>query len=120
SRSGRRRAWPPRGRRTAASRRSHGPGAGSGAAGPASRSPRTRPRRRLLRGPVRRAWAWPLPWWSFVHSSAGELLTRGEVRSQLVVEHRERRADRHVHVEVLVGAETAPEQHHGLLLGQLA
>ena len=39
---------------------------------------------------------------------------------QLVLVHRQRRADGHVHVEVLVGAEPAAEEHHRLLAGQVA
>ena len=54
---------------------------------------------------------------------AAKCLARGEVRGDPVVEHRQRRADRHVHVEVLVGAQAAAEQHvrvRRLLAGQLA
>src|SRR5206468_1132081 len=49
--------------------------------------------------------------------------TIGEEGSDAVVEHAQRRADRHVHVQVLVGAESAAEQYllvDGLLAGQLA
>ena len=57
------------------------------------------------------------------HSSTPPLLqvrAVGEVRPELVLVHRQRRADGHVHVEVLVGAEAATEQHHRLLAGQVA
>src|SRR5215217_8024069 len=50
----------------------------------------------------------------------GEGLAVGEVWRELVVVHAERRADRHVHVEVLVGPETATEQDVGLALRELA
>src|SRR5215217_6741057 len=50
----------------------------------------------------------------------GECLAVGEVRRELVVVHAERRADRHVHVEVLVGPEATAEQHVGLTLRELA
>src|SRR6188472_2275915 len=55
-----------------------------------------------------------------IDPSGGQLGALAEVRAELVVEHRQRRADGHVHVEVLVGAEAAAEEHHRLLLGQLA
>ena len=42
-------------------------------------------------------------------------------RSQLVVKHAQRRGDRHVHVEVLVGAQAAAKENLGLLrLGRSA
>src|SRR6188472_3492212 len=55
-----------------------------------------------------------------IDPSGGQLGALAEVRAELVVEHRQRRADGHVHVEVLVGAEAAAEEHHRLPLGQLA
>src|SRR6202167_3624446 len=44
----------------------------------------------------------------------------GEQRADVVVVHAERGGDRHVHVEVLVGAQAAAEEHPGLAVGQVA
>src|SRR4029453_10582521 len=85
------------------------------------------PRRRRLAG-------WPAagpdarphpPWsclgwaWSLLDSSAGKLHTLGEVWSQFVVLHGQRRSDGHVHVQVLVRTEPAPEQYVWLGLGHV-
>src|SRR4051794_34087024 len=42
-----------------------------------------------------------------IDPSRGQLGALGEVGAELVVEHGQSRADRHVHIEVLVGAEPA-------------
>src|SRR5438309_1188494 len=55
-----------------------------------------------------------------VGTRLGEGASLGEVRAQPVVEHGQRGGDGHVHVEVLVTAEAAAEQHVRLLRGQLA
>src|SRR3954462_8177412 len=54
---------------------------------------------------------------SLIDASGRELGPLDEVRPELVLEHRQRRSDRHVHVEVLVGAEPAAEEHHRLPAG---
>src|SRR3954454_23115632 len=58
-----------------------------------------------------------------VLQAAVERLALVEVGADAVVEHAESRADRHVHVQVLVGTQPAAEEHaalRGLLAGQLA
>src|SRR5215470_13023679 len=54
------------------------------------------------------------------YSQLGQRKVAGEERAELVVVHAERGTDRHVHVEVLVGAQAAAEEHSGLPVGHLA
>src|ERR1700712_2478813 len=75
----------------------------------------------VTRGPPRSVSGASSGWGcSFVYSSGGQLGAVLEMRLELVLVHRQRRADRHVHVKVLVGPQPATEEHTGLLAGQVA